>query len=86
MKIVYKKLRGLYGVAHLGENTIEIDSRLKGKKLMEILIHESLHIALPKKEEEYIVKLSVKLTNILWSQHYRQVDNSNDIQLQDGSF
>lgn len=85
MKIIYKKLRGLYGQAHLGENTIEIDSRIKGKKLLEILIHESLHIYLPKKNEAYIVKLSVNLCNILWTEQYRQVDNSNIIAMQDDS-
>ena len=86
MKIIYKKLRGLYGQAHLGEYTIEIDSRIKGKKLLEILIHESLHIYLPKKDEAYIVKLSVNLCNILWNEQYRQVDNTNITPMQDDSF
>ena len=86
MKIIYKKLKGLYGLAHLGTDVIEIDNRIKGKKLLEILLHESLHIYLPKKSEASIIKLSVDLTNILWEQEYRQVDNTNSIAMQDDSF
>ena len=86
MKIIYKKLRGLYGLAHLGSDTILIDNRIKGKKLLEILLHESLHIYLPKKNEAFIIKLSVDLTNILWEEQYRQVDNTNSIAMQDDSF
>jgi hypothetical protein len=83
MKIIYRKIRNAYGLAHLGENTIEIDSRIKGKKLLEILIHEFLHIKYPRATEERIVKVSVELTNILWDQGFRQVDNTDVEPMQD---
>ena len=87
IKVKYLKLgrENIWGLAHCGLNLIELDIRLKGKKHLEILTHESLHILLPELEEEDIVKLSVILTKTLWSEGYRKIDNNNDMQLQDGS-
>ena len=87
IKVKYLKLgrENIWGLAHCGLNLIELDVRLKGKKHLEILTHESLHILLPELEEEDIVKLSVILTKTLWSEGYRKIDNNNDMQLQDGS-
>lgn len=49
IKVKYSKLgrENIWGVAHCGNNLIELDTRLKGKKHLEILAHESLHILLP---------------------------------------
>lgn len=76
MKITYLKLgrQQAYGQAHLGENAIEIDSRLKGKLHLEILIHEILHIQNPSWEEEEVVKKSKQLCNLLWKEKYRRVE------------
>jgi len=73
IKVIYKKLgkEKVYGFANLGDNEIEIDARLKGKKHLEIMLHECLHILYPEAEEE--------------EEHYRRVDNNNSTPLQDGS-
>ncbi len=62
-----------------------IDDRLKGKKELEIYIHESMHYLFPKLNESEIEKKSILLTNTLWHEGYRKVDNSNDHPLQDGT-
>jgi len=58
-----------------GNRTIEIDKRLKGKREMEIHIHEMTHWIDPEMEEEDVIKLSRKLTDYLWREGYRKADH-----------
>jgi len=86
IRIIYKKLgkEKAHGIAS-SDGEILIDSRLKGKKHLEILIHEVMHLLNPKDSEEAIIKKSITLTKILWKEGYRRIDNSEDMPLQDGS-
>jgi hypothetical protein len=87
IKIIYRKLgkEQAYGMAS-SDGIIEIDSRLKSKKHLEVLIHELLHLLNPKDTEGMIIKKSVTLTKILWKEGYRRIDQSTDHEpLQDGS-
>jgi len=86
IKVLYRKLgkEKAHGLAHLGENMIEIDNRLSGKKHLEILTHESLHILFPEMSEEEIELKSIILTNTLWAEKYRRTDLNNSVPLQDG--
>lgn len=86
-KIVYKNLgkQRLWGKAIFETNTIELDERLKGKKFIEILTHETLHLLLPNLIEEEIVRVSVAITNTLWNEGVRRVENDNFTPLQDGT-
>lgn len=76
MKVVYRKLgkERAWGQAHTDSNTIEIDPRLKGRKKMEILIHEALHILNPDMSETKVLDQGRRIANLLWKQHFRQVD------------
>lgn len=84
--ITYRKLgkEKAFGMAH-SEGVIEIDERLKGKKQLEIIIHESIHILFPRLSENKTIEQSIILTNTLWKQGYRRIDNDNSHPLQDGS-
>jgi hypothetical protein len=84
MKVVRKKLgrEKAWGMAHPGDNIIEIDPTLKGRKVMEILIHEALHLLNPEWTEAKVVRQSKKLTKLLWSEHFRKVDNDRGQRLQ----
>jgi hypothetical protein len=86
IKVKYKDLRKdrVWGFAD-SVGVIELDKSLKGKKHLEILLHEVLHLLLPEAEEEEIVKKSVILCNTLWYEKYRRVDDKEGIPLQDGS-
>ena len=86
LKIKYRKLgkTKALGLAH-SDGLIEIDQRLKGKKHLEIVIHECLHILFPEADEDEIVSKSVILTNTLWHEKYRRVDDQSNIPMQDGS-
>jgi hypothetical protein len=63
---------------------LQIDSRLKGKKELEIYIHESLHYLFPELIEEEIENKAIALTLTLWYEGYRKVDNSEEMPLQNG--
>ena len=86
IKIRYRKLgkEQAYGIAE-SDGNIYIDERLKGKKHLEILLHEVLHLLNPTEDEKTIIRKSVTLTKILWNEGYRRVDDTNDEPLQDGS-
>ncbi len=86
MKVIYKKLgrEKAHGYAS-SDGVIVIDERLKGKKHLEILIHEAMHLLFPKAEEDEIVKKSIALCKILWKENYRRIDNSKSDPLQDGT-
>ena len=75
--VVYKRLgrRKAYGLVEDGDDIIYIDPRLKGRKQLEILIHEALHILRPESSEEDVINDSVELTKMLWKQGFRRVDN-----------
>lgn len=86
IKIIYRKLgkEQAYGISS-SDGVIEIDERLRGKKAMEILIHELLHLLNPKDDEKTIIRKSVTLTKVLWKEGYRKIDDTIDLPLQDGS-
>jgi hypothetical protein len=86
IKIIYLKLgkEQAYGISYR-DGVIEIDERLKGKKMMDILIHDILHLLNPKDDEKTIIRKSVTLTKVLWIEGYRKIDDTIDLPLQDGS-
>ena len=86
IKIIYRKLgkEQAYGIAS-SNGVIELDSRLKSKKHLEVLIHEVLHILQPEDSEEEIIEKSLTLTKILWKENYRRIDQSDHEPLQDGT-
>ena len=86
IKVIYKKLgrEQAHGIAE-SDGIIYIDPRLRGRKELEILIHETYHLLEPEASEEQVIEKSVTLTKLLWRLGYRKVDNSKHLPLQDGS-
>jgi hypothetical protein len=84
--VEFKKLarNRAWGLAHHDGHYIEVDERLRGKKRMEIIVHECLHLLFPDASEKEIETKSIILTNTLWQQGYRATDNENIEPLQDG--
>ena len=64
---------------------LQIDPRATGKKELEIYLHEMIHYLYPKLTEGQVVRSSILMTNTLWHEGYRKVDNSNDTPMQDGT-
>jgi predicted ATP-dependent Lon-type protease len=86
IKVKYRKL-GKHKVWGFSDSSgfVELDATLKGKKALEILVHECLHLLYPADTEEEIVNKSITLTNTLWHEKYRKIDDKEDIPMQDGS-
>ncbi len=86
IKVKYQKLgkQKVWGLAD-SEGVIYLDSRLKGKKHLEILIHESLHLLYPDAEEEEVEEKSISLCNLIWKQRYRRIEEDKKEPLQDGT-
>lgn len=86
IKIKYTKLgkQKAWGIAD-SSGQVFLDNRLKGKKALEILLHECLHILYPEDSEEEIIEKSVTLTNTLWHEKYRRIEDENNTPMQDGS-
>jgi hypothetical protein len=86
IKVKYKKLgkEKAWGLAD-SSGTVYIDSRLKGKKALEILIHECIHILWKDEEEEEVINKSISLCNAIWQQRYRRIEEDKEQPLQDGS-
>ena len=85
IKVIYRRLKKVWGYAVMNTDTIEVDDRAKGKKHLEIMIHEMSHLLWPDESEEAIERKSIIMTNTLWHEGYRRVDNRNDLPLQDGT-
>lgn len=83
-KVIESKLgrNKAWGMAHADDNIIEIDTRLKGIKRLEILLHEALHLLNPDMEEDDVILQSQKICLTLWKLNYRQVDNDKGQPLQ----
>jgi hypothetical protein len=67
-KLVFEKLDGVYGLCEHPETqdkTIRIDSRLRGKKLVEIVLHEVIHASCWDLDEEAVTELARDATHIL---------------------
>lgn len=79
IKVRYRKLgkEQALGLAYQNKNLIEIDSRLKGKRLLTTLVHEILHIQNPDWSENKVEVQSKGMADVLWKQHFRKVDNKN---------
>ena len=86
IKVKYRKLgkHKAWGLAS-SEGFIEIDASLKGKKHLEILLHECAHLLWPEDDEDEIVRKSIILTNTVWHEKYRRIEDQNHLPLQDGS-
>jgi hypothetical protein len=61
-KVYYKNLKKVWGWS----------KKLKGKKHLEILTHEHLHLLLPAYDEEWIKEMAKAMSEILWRQGYRR--------------
>ena len=85
IKVIYKRLKKVWGYANMDDGTSEIDNRAKGKKHLEIVLHEMTHILWPDETEEEVERKSIIMTNTLWQEKYRRIDDANHTPLQDGT-
>lgn len=84
IKVLYLTLRKDVALGQSsGDFEVEIDKRLKGKKLFEIIIHECFHELFPDKEEEEIEYKAAVLCRTLWKEGFRRIDHHDKDKMQD---
>lgn len=79
VKVVEKKLgiHRAHGLHWPGE--IHVDSRLRGRKQMEIFIHEYLHEICPEWDEAHVTKKALEMSAFLWGQGFRRRRSSQPV-------
>jgi hypothetical protein len=76
-KTVYRKMGKHQAFAMFVNNEIHIDTKFKGKKELELHLHELTHYARPDFTEDEVRELSRKFTDYLWREGYRKADNED---------
>lgn len=52
---------------------IEIDPRLSARRELEVLCHESIHVAFPDMPEKDVDRAGKVISDVLWQENYRRV-------------
>jgi hypothetical protein len=60
------------------EPLLEIDPRYTGRRRLENILHEALHLACPFMPEETVLKTGRYLAMIVWHMGYREENNEHD--------
>lgn len=76
IKVKYRKLgkEQAHGIAHMGKNLIELDSRLRGKKLLGTTLHELIHLVNPDFSETKVLEQEKIMSEVLWKENWRRVE------------
>ena len=77
LKIVVNEVKlgrqKLWGQTNCTDGVVDIDPRMKSKKYMRILLHESLHVCFPEMKEMAVRRASRLMRDVLWKQGYRRI-------------
>lgn len=76
IKVTHRKLgkHKADGLAWVEEKHIEVDTTLTGRKRLEIMIHELLHVLNPEWSESKVIKQSKRISSVLWRERYRRLE------------
>lgn len=75
IKIKYRKLgkEKAMGLAYKKEREIHIDSRLNGKDLLNVMIHEIMHVQSPRWAEIKVEDYSKEMSDIIWDEMIKKM-------------
>jgi hypothetical protein len=75
-KVVHRNLgkEKAWGIAHIGENKIELDSSLNGHRYVLYMLHEHYHIRHPEWSETMVIKESRATAKLLRQNNIRWCD------------
>jgi hypothetical protein len=73
----FKRNRGCWGKAYPKQRRIELDPSLEDKTLLDIAIHEGLHVLFPIIDEDEINTAGTTLADLLWRMGFRR-QNENE--------
>ena len=71
IRIVRRRNRGVWGLAFPDEYRIELDPELDEQLLMEVAIHEAIHVGCNDLSEEAVDRLGKLAADVLWRLGFR---------------
>lgn len=76
IKVRYDKLgrNQALGMSY-GDGEICIESKLRGKPLLSVIIHEIIHELWPDEPEESVIKKEIIIANTLWHEKFRKIED-----------
>jgi hypothetical protein len=76
IKITERKLgkEQAVGMAHHGENMIEIDPRQRSRDRLDTVCHEVIHLLEPDLPEDQVILRANVLSDTLWRDRWRRVE------------
>jgi hypothetical protein len=74
IRISRKRNARVWGYAYPAENRIEIDPDIDDRLLLEIGVHETVHIACPDLAEEAVDRIGKAAADVLWRLGFRRED------------
>jgi hypothetical protein len=75
VKIARKRNHGVWGLAFPHEWRIEIDPLIDDKTLLDIAIHETVHVVAPDISEECVDRIGRQCADVLWRLGFRREDD-----------
>lgn len=67
-----KKMQSCWGWCDIDKATITLCRSLRGRKRLDILVHELLHAEFPDLDESVVKQAGTDIANVLWKQGYRR--------------
>jgi len=64
-----------WGMADTETMTIWLDPRARGKRRLEVTVHELMHLLYPHESEENVTHAGKLISRILWRENWRHVDS-----------
>jgi hypothetical protein len=74
IRIIRRRNRGVYGLAWPQDYRIELDPELDEALLLEVAIHEAIHVGCNDLSEEAVDRLGKLSADVLWRLGFRLVD------------
>jgi hypothetical protein len=67
------KAKPFAGECDFNSQTIRVVERLRGRELLDTVIHEMLHAVCPDKREPWVNEVATDMSKVLWRLGYRNV-------------
>lgn len=76
MQVIRRKLgrERAWGMAETSANKIWLDERLRGKRRLEVTVHELMHLLYPEESEENVDHAGKLISRILWREGWRAIE------------
>ena len=76
VRVIHRKLgrERAWGMAETADNTIWLDTRLRGKRRLEVTVHELMHLLYPNETEENVEHSGKLISRILWREGWRAIE------------